>query len=256
MPVKTLIAGSFLFLILFAPRASWSGEIDCLTCHAQLKKQKVVHSALDMGCQSCHTGIDASRVPHKKTGTIPRGLSAEQPDLCYGCHDKAAFTRKNVHAAVGMGCTECHNPHSSRNPKLLLSEPPELCFSCHDQSAFSKQVVHPPVAAGMCLTCHSPHSSEEVALLVKKPYDLCLDCHNEVTTKPHAVAGFGSGRHPLGEPKKKKKNGEDKELKDPSRPDRSFYCGSCHEPHSSAGGRLFRFNAKAAMSLCSNCHKR
>jgi predicted CXXCH cytochrome family protein len=257
MTIRSLLAGCLLQLFLCAPlSAGPSGEIDCLKCHAKLKQQKVVHAAMEMGCPSCHTSIDASKVPHKKTGTFPNGLSAEQPDLCYGCHDRADFSKKYVHTAIGMGCTACHNPHSSKQPKLLSADPPELCFSCHDRSSFSKQVVHAPVAAGMCLTCHSAHSAENVALLVKKPYDLCLDCHGEVPTKPHAVAGFGSARHPLGETKKARKSGAEQETKDPSRPDRAFYCGSCHEPHSSAGGRLFRFNAKASMSLCSNCHQR
>lgn len=255
MSIRPLLAGCLLQMIIFSPLAAQSAEIDCLKCHARLKQQKVVHAALDMGCLSCHTGIDAGKMPHKKSGTFPKGLSAAQPDLCYGCHDKAAFAKRNVHAAIGMGCTACHDPHSTKKPKLLSAEAPELCFSCHDQTSFSRQIVHPPVAAGMCLTCHSPHSSEDVALLVKKPFDLCLDCHSEVPTKPHAVAGFGSTRHPLGETNKKK-SGTDKETKDPARPDRAFYCGSCHEAHSSAGGRLFRFNAKSAMSLCSNCHQR
>ncbi len=248
-----LLATAFLVLA-YSPLLASSQEIDCLACHAKLKSEKVVHTALEMGCSSCHTGIDASVVPHKKTTANGKGLSAEQPDLCYGCHDKAMFTRKNVHAALSMGCTSCHNPHSSARAKLLLSEAPELCFSCHDKAEFSKKVVHAPVAAGMCLTCHVPHSSDNMALLAKKPYALCLDCHADVTKSPHAVSGISSGKHPLGEPKMTD-DGREKKVKDPSRKGKPFYCGSCHDPHSSGGGRLFRFNANTAMSLCTNCHK-
>ncbi len=255
MTIRILFA-CFVFALVLPPSVGYAEDIDCLKCHAQLKQQKVVHPALDMGCASCHSGIDASSVPHKKKGAFPKGLSAEQPDLCYGCHDKTAFTKTNVHAAVGMGCTGCHNPHSSKNPKLLLNEVPGLCFSCHDQAPFSKAVVHPPVAGGMCLSCHTPHASNEVALLLKKPYDLCLDCHAEIPTRPHAVAGFGGG-HPLGKmKKKKKKNQSEPEIMDPARPGRTFYCGSCHNPHSSATGQLFRYDAKSSMGLCTNCHKR
>lgn len=254
MPSRYLIVACCLALFALAASPAWSQEVDCLACHARLKKEKVVHAALEMGCPSCHTGIDARKVPHKKTTGVSKGLSAEQPDLCYGCHDRGMFTKKNVHAAVGMGCTGCHNPHASKNPRMLSAEVPDLCFTCHDRSLFSRSVAHSPVAAGMCLSCHNPHSSEETALLVKKPYDLCLNCHPDVNRKPHAIAGFNAQRHPLGEIKKTKK-GEAKELKDPARPDRTFYCGSCHNPHSTDGGRLFRFNARSAMSLCTNCHK-
>lgn len=254
MRFKFLISVVFVSLFSIVPLTASAQEIDCLKCHAKLKKEKVVHPALEMGCPACHTAIDAKALPHKKTSGVSKGLSAELPELCYGCHDKGQFTKKNVHAAVGMGCTACHNPHSSNNAKLLSSEVPDLCFSCHDKTGFSKKVVHAPVAGGMCLSCHTSHSSEDPALLIKKPYELCLDCHADTVKKPHAVSGFGSGKHPLGEPKKTRK-GEEKQLRDPSRPDKPFYCGSCHNPHSTDVGRLFRFNAGSGMSLCTNCHK-
>jgi predicted CXXCH cytochrome family protein len=67
------------------------------------------------------------------------------------------------------------------------------------------------------------------------------------------VSGFGR-RHPLGEDRKTK-NGRLREPRDPARPGRPFYCGSCHEPHSSDVPLLFRFNAKSVMNLCAHCHK-
>ncbi len=271
---------------------SAGSEVDCLTCHADLSKEKVVHPALQMGCPTCHTGIDASEVPHKKTNAISKGLSSEQPDLCYGCHDKAMFTKKTVHAAIGMGCTGCHNPHSSKNEKLLVSEPPDLCFNCHDKKTFEGKIVHSPVAGGMCLSCHSPHStdteklllstppdlcfnchdkaefsrknvhapvaggmclschkphaSENIALLKNAPNAVCLECHADVRKKPHALAGGFSNGHPLGG------TGED----DPARPGKKFYCGSCHNPHSSDSIRLFRYKADSTFELCMNCHKK
>lgn len=243
----------FISLLLSPSLTVHAQEPDCLKCHRKLVNEKIVHPAVPMGCQSCHTEIDARRVPHKTTGGNSKGLSTEQPELCYGCHDKSIFEKKNIHAAVGMGCTGCHNPHSAKNAKLLSTEPPALCFTCHDQAEFTKKNVHPPVASGMCLSCHSAHSSDEPQLLIKRPKEVCLDCHKDVTTRPHAIAGFSSKGHPLGD---KGNDRRDKQiLKDPTRPDREFYCGSCHTPHSSDSPRLFRFNARSSMSLCSNCHK-
>ncbi len=251
-------------MTLFFSSAS-AADIDCLKCHGKLTKGSVVHAALSMGCAACHTAIDAKTVPHKKSGAVAHGLSAEQPDLCYGCHAKAAFEKTVVHAALGMGCTSCHNPHSSNTAKLLLLEAPELCFTCHDKTLFSKKTVHAPVAGGMCLTCHVPHASNEMALLANNPYDLCVTCHSEIAGKPHAVAGFSAASHPLGAKKGSKRkskrdvasgpSGTSNSLMDPARPGRAFYCGSCHEPHSTESPRLFRFNAKSAMGLCNNCHK-
>jgi predicted CXXCH cytochrome family protein len=258
-------------LFLFSSHAS-AADIDCLKCHSKLTKGSVLHAAVSMGCTTCHTGIDAKTVPHKKSGAAGHGLSANQPDLCYGCHAKEAFEKKHIHAALGTGCTSCHNPHSSNTAKLLLSDAPDLCYTCHDKKLFSKKTAHAPVAGGMCLTCHVPHASDEVALLTNKPYELCLTCHAEIADKPHALAGFGVKKHPIGPIKKpmqvkRKKKRAAQELAsapsttpiiimDPARPDREFYCGSCHDPHSTDSPKLFRFNAKSDMDICTNCHKK
>ncbi len=220
-------------------------EINCLMCHENLTKAPTVHAAVQMGCPSCHSGIDARDVPHKKTTKFAKGLSADQPELCYGCHDKAKFTKKTAHPALSMGCTGCHNPHGSKHERLLISPPPDVCFNCHDKSAFGKKNVHMPVAGGMCLSCHNPHSTNAMALLNDDPLALCLGCHDQVAKRPHAVSGFGGTGHPIGK----------REAKDPKRPGKRFYCGSCHNPHSSDSAKLFRYGAKTTMALCTHCHK-
>jgi predicted CXXCH cytochrome family protein len=270
---------------LCVPAAHAAGP-DCVACHEDLTKGKVVHPAVQMGCTSCHTAVDAADVPHKMRSKVPKGLSAEQmrlkkkvvhaavqmgctgchnphssknakllrselPDLCFTCHEKKKFSGKTVHAPVGIGlCTSCHSPHQSDNEKLLVSVPPDLCYTCHDKSAFTKKIVHPPVAAGLCLSCHAPHASEEMALLRKDPPFVCLDCHAVIRKAPHAVSGFQSAGHPLGIAKKGKKY-----IEDPARPGKRFYCGSCHDPHSADSANLFRYGAKSSMDLCNACHK-
>ncbi len=223
-----------VFSLVLCPPAS-AAEPACMKCHAKLTTGKSVHKALSMGCLTCHSGIDASAVPHKKKTALEKGLSSGQPGLCYGCHDQAIFTKKVVHPAIGMGCTGCHNPHSSAYAKLLKSEPRTLCFSCHDKADFTKKNVHPPVASGECMSCHNPHSSDDMALLLKKPIDVCLQCHPDT---PH-------GRHVS----------TSQEPQDPTRQGKPFYCGSCHAPHSTDGPLLFRFNAQKISDLCKNCHK-
>ncbi len=327
--------------VLTGGTSAQAEDVNCLMCHEQLGKEKVVHQALSMGCPTCHSAIDAREMPHKKTGQLPKGLSSNQPDLCYGCHDKAKFSKKTVHAAIGMGCTGCHNPHSSKNAKLLQSdqptlcynchdkakftkktvhaaigmgctgchnphstdsakllqseppalcynchdkkkfegkfvhspvtggmctschsphstdsakllqsEPPALCYNCHDKGEFTKKNVHMPVAGGLCLSCHKPHVSDHAVLLTKDPFPLCIECHGNVRKTPHAVAGFSSAGHPLGEPKKRKREAED-----PLRSGKKFYCGSCHTPHSSDSIKLFRYPAASSFDLCVRCHK-
>ena len=120
----------FTLILYFLP-AQVNAQLDCKKCHKQMATKKFVHTALQMGCESCHTE------PHQKNSKFPKGLSAAAPDLCYGCHDKAKFTKKNIHPPVAGGmCSGCHDPHTSDTPKLLLASGSELCFMCHDKKSF------------------------------------------------------------------------------------------------------------------------
>ncbi|MDA8171264.1 MAG: cytochrome c3 family protein [Nitrospiraceae bacterium] len=192
---KTLYPALILTGIIFLlAHAAW-GAVDCLKCHPEKAQGKVVHPAVQMGCESCHSGVDASTTPHKFTGKF--GLSAL---------------------------------------------PPELCFQCHDKAKFTKKIQHPPVKNGQCLTCHTPHSGPYGSLLRAEGNDLCLKCHAEITQKPHVVMDFLPNGHLLAGPS------------DPVRKGKPFGCVSCHVPHSSDWGRLFRYKADNARDLCKYCH--
>lgn len=220
--------GFIIALSLISLTFPWTNpsaqEVDCLMCHGALQQEKVIHPALHMGCTTCHVAVDATKFPHKFTNKVTKGLSSEQPDLCYGCHDKSKFTKKTVHMAVSMGCTGCHNPHSSKNERLLKSSPPELCYGCHDQKAFSgKKTVHMPVMGGMCTSCHSPHSTDAGKLLLSEPPEVCYGCHDKAKFTDkfiHAPVGMGM-------------------------------CTMCHTPHQSDNEKLL---VSAPPDLCYNCH--
>jgi predicted CXXCH cytochrome family protein len=218
-------------------------EIDCSQCHPGLSEGKSVHAAVMMGCPTCHTGVDATAIPHKMSGAA-KGLSAEGAELCFGCHDKTKFYGPTIHAPVGVGmCASCHNPHRADNEKLLVAGLQDLCFNCHDKSAFFKKSVHGPVKSGMCVDCHSPHVSSNEFLLVRKGNLLCSKCHPKILREPHAVAGFQRSGHPL--------SGR----KDPNRQGKTFECLSCHLPHTSESPSLFRYKADSMFELCIYCHQ-
>ncbi len=176
--------------------SSRSDAADCLECHMDLTSKKVVHTAVKMGCASCHIGVDAATIPHKfKKGR--RGLIAEPPELCYGCHDRKEFTRKSQHA---------------------------------------------PAASGACNSCHDYHTSDNENLLLADTYKLCIQCHPEIPEKPHVIIQMmGSSHVLLGR-------------KDPNRKGKPFDCTSCHLPHSSDWGKLYRYQATQSSELCKNCH--
>lgn len=214
------------FILLLMPvsaRTVQAKEADCLDCHEQLSKGKVVHAAVQMGCTSCHSSLDTGDIPHKNKGKHSKGLSAGEPELCYGCHDRKLFKGKVTHSALSSGCTGCHNPHSSANAKLLAAELPELCFKCHDQGKFTGKEVHPPVKIGLCLSCHSAHRSENEHLLTASVPALCANCHD--------MAPF------------KKKNEH--------APVAGGMCFSCHGVHTGSDKPLL---LKKGILVCLECH--
>lgn len=291
------------FVVSFFAFASFSeASVNCELCHGELMKKKRIHAAVKMGCAVCHTGIDAQDVPHKTTSSIPRGLSANQPDLCYPCHKKNNFTgMKQVHPPVlGGMCTTCHNPHGSENEKLLTDDLPDLCFNCHDKTKFEGEAVHQPAKIGLCMNCHAPHQSNTAKLLNKevpgicyqchqkdeytrknihmpvaggcaachsahaagndyllnrRPVFVCLECHADVQKRPHVLASKQG--HPVGLSKKKKQDKSTaKKETDAGKKEKDFYCGNCHNPHSSDWSNLYRYEAQRPFDLCKHCHKK
>jgi predicted CXXCH cytochrome family protein len=205
-------------------RLAGGAEVDCLECHDDLKEKKVVHAALESGCESCHSAIDPTDVPHEKTNSVDKGLSSEPPGLCFECHDEDDFKGKVTHSPVEGGmCTSCHNPHSADQEKLLLSEPPGLCFECHDEDDFKGKVTHSPVEGGMCTSCHNPHKSGQEKLLLSEPPGLCFECHDEDDFK-------GKVTHS---------------------PVEGGMCTSCHFPHKSDNKKLVQ---EPLPDLCFMCH--
>ncbi len=252
IPFLVAVSAAFsLALSASVVPAAESETVDCLSCHNELAAGPVKHPAVDMGCPTCHSGIDASDIPHKVTNGRKRGLASDQPGLCYGCHEEKRFSGKRVHAAVQGGCTNCHEVHGSKNARLLSSPVPDLCFTCHDRSVFTRKYEHGPAAAGKCLVCHVPHASDYRPLLKDSTVHLCLSCHPQVGTQPHLISATSRGGHPIGLNKK----GGLTHRSDPNRPDVRFSCASCHDPHSADMPRMIRFTATSPFAICPQCHK-
>src|SRR3989338_9968114 len=130
-----------IYCSLFTDMA-FAEENPCLSCHSQYSKTaKVVHAALEMGCDTCHQPVKGMKHPQQK-GSIK--LSHEVPALCYICHDEARFKGKFVHSPVSGGmCSSCHNVHQSDFSRILVLDVPNLCYNCHENKT-GKKHVHAP----------------------------------------------------------------------------------------------------------------
>jgi len=211
----------------------------CLQCHEDKSKGKAVHSAIAMGCTSCHeirVNKDVTRV--KLTTTTPYGL-------CLTCHaDKDASQIKGtVHPPAVRDCLKCHDPHTAENKNQLLKatsgeKKDNLCLTCHNQgeNVPEKGSRHAALDGG-CDTCHVTHKTgaeptlENRFHLTKAAPALCLDCHDPkdaALQKAHHNQPFGTAN-----------------------------CLQCHDPHQSAAPKLmakFVHPPFADKDGCDTCH--
>lgn len=212
----------------------------CIECHEDKAKGKVVHSAIAMGCTTCHeirVTKEATRIKLTTTTTSALCLS------CHADHDAAKLKGK-VHAPAVRDCVKCHSPHTADNKNNLLkaasgdSGKDNLCLGCHNIGLDVPKTGsrHAALDSG-CDTCHVTHKTGERGKrefdfhLTKDAPALCIDCHDVKDA----------------ELKKAHKN----------QPFETADCLSCHDPHSSSSPKLmqvFQHNPFESKS-CEVCHQ-
>ncbi len=103
----------------------------CMSCHSETKPDftkpfhhKVLEGA--MKCSDCHN-------PHGGFELKQTRLATGADAACIKCHADKQGPFTYEHAPVKTeGCTACHTPHGSSNPRLLrYSAVNQLCLTCH-----------------------------------------------------------------------------------------------------------------------------
>ncbi len=98
----------------------------CLTCHPEKKQGKFVHSAIGMGCESCHRATS-----EKSKMTIT--LLVTGGDLCAMCHEAGKDPIQHGPFKAGQ-CLVCHDPHTGDFKAQTRAPVNTLCLSCHEQN--------------------------------------------------------------------------------------------------------------------------
>lgn len=210
------------------PIFSFRGSADenaarCLSCHITSKQQDFFehseHAGHGLSCNQCHAAhlVDEIKDHSKGDLSYPQGyffqlprladetrwlhnslLKQSEPALCFSCHQtvQAKFALPSHHRVPEglMKCSDCHNPHGTRNASSLNRPGWETCVNCHVEKRGPYVYEHPAVKIEGCVTCHNPHGSSNHMLLVRRETrQLCLQCHTGFHTQsavPHSRLGF------------------------------------------------------------------
>jgi predicted CXXCH cytochrome family protein len=193
----------------------------CTSCHGPLVGKPNVHTMSD--CDTCHAPTDAPAKPPACRGLVGKGwkLTKAEPQLCLDCHEQTGKTPRHS-VTDSVGCTACHDPHSSDEAYQLSQPKAALCAACHDPE--TGKSVHAPVKAGDCTGCHDPHIGQAAPLLKVEAEKLCATCH-----KPEQINKERFRHAPVVEGR----------------------CVDCHDAHASDHPKLTRAEGKAQ---CLACH--
>jgi predicted CXXCH cytochrome family protein len=129
----------------------------CYSCHADQKAQfgMPIHHRVNEGlvkCSDCHDTHGTFNANNLKT-------TEDRNATCTKCHTDVRGPFVFEHAPVkAEGCTACHTPHGSQNPRLLnTASISTLCTQCH--SPVAAGTVHGAGAGSAssvpCINCHT-----------------------------------------------------------------------------------------------------
>lgn len=120
---------------------------ECLACHTTgYMSSSNTYSGEGVQCEACHGETVEGHPP----AVVP--VKADS-DYCGACHTTTLSEwRLTGHFTSGVGCMDCHDPHSQ---KALFEDPDDMCLNCHkeDMGPYLED-LHIQKGIG-CVDCHS-----------------------------------------------------------------------------------------------------
>ena len=125
----------------------------CFSCHAEQRAdfQKPFHHRVEEGlirCSDCHNAHGTLAVRQLRS-------TPDQDMVCFKCHSDKRGPFVFEHEPVKVeGCTACHFPHGSTNPRMLTTaRTNSLCLQCHAATAAIGHTQNTRLQ--QCIACHS-----------------------------------------------------------------------------------------------------
>jgi predicted CXXCH cytochrome family protein len=167
---------------------------DCLACHTTgYSAATGAYAVAGVHCEGCHGPAVAGHPP----AAAP--VRADT-DYCGTCHTTTLHEwRVTGHAAEGVGCMDCHDPHSQQ---ALMPAPDDLCLNCHkdDMGAYLED-LHIQKGIG-CVDCHAlviPPETPPADGIVPTGHGFtltaqtCVACHTDTLHAGFALPGYEHG---------------------------------------------------------------
>jgi predicted CXXCH cytochrome family protein len=167
---------------------------ECLTCHTT-NYQATTNSFAAEGvqCEACHGDIVEGHPP----AVVP--VKADT-DYCGSCHTTTLGEwRLTGHSTAGVGCMDCHDPHSQ---KALFDNPDDMCLNCHrDEMGDYLEDLHIKKGVG-CVDCHAlvipPETFPEDGIVPTGhaftiTTSTCVACHTDSLHAGYSLPGYENG---------------------------------------------------------------
>ena len=177
---------------------------ECLACHTtNYQSTTNSFSAEGVQCEACHGKAVEGHPP----AVVP--VQADT-DYCGTCHTTTLGEwRLTGHSTAGVGCMDCHHPHSQ---EALFDDPDELCLNCHrDEMGDYLEDLHIQKDIG-CVDCHAlvipPETVPDDGIVptghaFTMTTSTCVACHTDALHAGFSLPGYEEGAKAAngGEPK-------------------------------------------------------
>jgi predicted CXXCH cytochrome family protein len=120
---------------------------ECLACHTTgYQSSTNAYTGEGVQCEACHGEAVEGHPP----AVVP--VKADT-DYCGTCHTTTLSEwRLTGHGTAGVGCMDCHDPHSQQ---ALFENPDDMCLNCHkDDMGPYLEDIHIQKGIG-CVDCHA-----------------------------------------------------------------------------------------------------